>query len=61
MYIVGVFIGNQVGGHALLNTIMPLDICHSPKIFSWVIIGHFDEVKYSLSKYTANPTLGRGL
>jgi hypothetical protein len=33
MYSLGVFIGNQVGVHALLSTIMPLVTFFSPRIF----------------------------
>ena len=54
MYNVGVFIGNQVGGHALLSTIMPLVTCFYPGIFP--LGGHYNKVKYNLIKYTTNPT-----
>jgi hypothetical protein len=62
MYSARVFIGNHVGGYALLNTIMPSVTCFSPKIFPLgVITGHYIEVKYTMIKYTTNPTLGWGL
>jgi hypothetical protein len=60
--VLGVFIGNQVGGHALLGTIMPLVTCYNPRISPLgVITGHYSEVKYNIIKYTTNPTPGRGL
>jgi hypothetical protein len=59
MYSAGVFIGNQVGGCALISTIMPPVTCYRPRIFP--LQGHYSDVKYSLIKYTINPTLGRGL
>jgi hypothetical protein len=34
MYSEGVFVGNQVSGHALLGTIMPLVTYIFPRIFS---------------------------
>jgi hypothetical protein len=46
MYSVGVFIGNQVGGCALLSTIMPLVTCYSPGIFP--LQGHYSDVKYNM-------------
>lgn len=52
MYSVGVFIGNQVGGHTFLGTIMPwlrvTALEYSPPL--GVIIGHYGEVKYNLIK-----------
>jgi hypothetical protein len=58
-----VFIGNQVGVLALLNTIMPTVTCYSPGIFPpyGVITSHYIDVKYSLIKSTVNPILGWGL
>jgi hypothetical protein len=56
MYSVGIFIGNQVGGCALLSTIMPRLPALAQNISPW---GHYNEVKYRLNKYTTKPTLGR--
>jgi hypothetical protein len=39
MYSVGVFIGNQVSGHALISTIMPLVTYFFPRIF--LVWGHY--------------------
>jgi hypothetical protein len=59
MYNVGVFIGNQVGGHAFISTIMPMVAYILPKIFP--LGGHYSGVKYNLNKHTINPTPGWGL
>jgi hypothetical protein len=62
MYNVGVFIGNQMGGSALLSTIMPLVTCYNLGIsLLGVITGNYSEVKYNLIEYTTNPTPGKDL
>jgi hypothetical protein len=62
MYNAEVFIGNPVGGHTLLSTIMPLVTYVFPRIFPLeVIINHYSGVKYNLNKHTINPTPRQGL
>jgi hypothetical protein len=59
MYNVGVFIGNEVGGHDLLSTIMPSVTCSSPEYSPLgVITCNYNEVKHILIKYTTKPTPG---
>jgi hypothetical protein len=59
MYNAEVFIGNPVGGHTLLSTIMPLVTYVFPKIFPLEVITV--ELSTTLNKHTINPTPGWGL
>jgi hypothetical protein len=58
MYSAGVFIGNQVSGHALISTIMSLVTYVFPQNIPplGVITGHYSGLKYNLNKHTINPT-----
>ena len=55
MYSAGVIIGNQVGGHALLSTIMPLVTCFYPGIFP--LGGYGGSLQRNQLQTWANPLL----